>query len=56
MRYLLRTEVVVMPGIETVGWTKRLRGRKMDLKLGALCATMFQCPSTLTYCGICPLF
>jgi hypothetical protein len=33
-------EVVVMPGIEAVGWTNRLGGRQMDLNLGALCATM----------------
>ncbi len=56
MKFLPWMEVVVMPGTEAVGWTNRLGGRKMDLKLGALCTTMFQCPIKLTYRGICPLF
>jgi hypothetical protein len=56
VRYLPWTEVVVVPGIEAVGWTKRLGGTKMDLKLGALCTTIFQCPVKLTNRGICPLF
>jgi hypothetical protein len=45
-----------MPGIEVVGWTNRLGGRQMDLKLRALCATMCQCPGELAYRGICTLF
>ena len=31
MKFLPWMEVVVIPGIEAVGWTNRLRGRKMDL-------------------------